>query len=136
VKRNTGTRITECSFEIRIHRTEYSTWAVRIHNPTRNHEPSNDPSEHSQYRQPTAEEKTTIQSLHALGVAPRFIVSTLLEQNPETAVTTREVYNEIAKAKRERLNGLTPIGALIMELGNDTWALDYSTDPSLVVLTL
>jgi FAR1 DNA-binding domain-containing protein len=100
VKRNTGTRMTECTFEIRIHRTEYDTWQVRIHNPTHNHEPSG-PSEHSQYRQPTIEERTTIQSLHASGVAPRFIVSTLLEQNPDTAVTSREVYNEIAKAKKK-----------------------------------
>jgi hypothetical protein len=101
VKRNTRTRMTECTFEIRIHRTEYGTWQVRIHNPTHNHEPSDDPSEHSQYRQPTIEERTTIQSLHASGLAPRFIVSTLLEQNPDTAVTTREVYNEIAKAKKK-----------------------------------
>jgi hypothetical protein len=76
------------------------------------------PSGHSQYRQ-----RTTIQSLHASGVAPRVIVSTLLEQNPGTVVTTREVYNEIARAKK-RLNGLTPIEALIMEL-----ALGYSTGP-------
>lgn len=129
VKRATGTRMTQCEFEVRIHRTEYGTWQVRIYHPTHNHEPSSNPSEHSQYRQPTAEEKTTIQSLHESGVAPRFIVSTLLERNLDTAVTTREVYNEIAKARKERLNGLTPIEALIMELTNDdTWALDYSTD--------
>jgi len=129
VKRSTGTRMTECAFEIRIHRTEYGTWKVRIHNPTHNHEPSSNLSEHSQYRRPTVEEKTAIQSLHASGVAPRFIVSTLLERNPDTAVTTREVYNEIAKARKERLNGLTPIEALIMELTNDdSWALNYSTD--------
>ena len=103
VRRETSTRMTECPFEIRIHRTESGTWQVKIHNPTHNHEPSSNPSEHSQYRQPTAEEKTTIQSLHSLGTTPRVIVSALLERNPDTTVTTREVYNEIAKAKKERL---------------------------------
>ena len=129
VKRRTGTRMTQCKFEVRIHRTEYGTWQVRIYHPTHNHEPSSSLSEHSQYRQPTTEEQTTIRSLHASGVAPRFIVSTLLEQDLDTAVTTREVYNEIAKAKEERMNGLTPIEALIMEPTNDdTWALSYGTD--------
>jgi hypothetical protein len=80
------------------------------------------PSEHSQFRQPTIEERTTIQSLHASVVAPRFIVSTLFERNQDTAVTIRKVYNKITD-KKERLSGLTLIEALIMEFTHWRWII-------------
>jgi hypothetical protein len=44
-------------------------------------------------------------------------------------VSTTEVYNEVARIKKLRLNGLTPIEALITELlDGDDWAVWYITD--------
>jgi len=54
VKRQTGTRMTECPYEVRVR-----TWMVQVKEPSHNHE---------------------IRSLHASGVAPRFIVASILEQ--------------------------------------------------------
>jgi len=109
VLRQTGTRMTECPFEIRILRTKSGTWRVHVQNGDHNHDASINDSEHSQYRRPTDTEVSAILSLHGSGVAPRKIVASLLEQNPRTLVTSREVYNTIAKAKKERLQDLSPI---------------------------
>ena len=129
VKRVTGTRMTECPFEVRLHRSEYSTWKVIVKDPFHNHEAS-EPSAFSQYRQPTEEQKAQVRSLHASGVSPRFIVASLLEEHPHSLVSLRDVYNEIARVKKERLGDLTPIEVLVMELRDDEmdWAFHYTTD--------
>jgi hypothetical protein len=131
VLRDTGTRMTECPFEIRILRTEWGTWKVQVHNGDHNHDASINDSEHSQYRRPADTEVSAIRSLHGSGVAPRNIVANLLEQNSHTLVTSREVYNVISKQRKERLQGLSPIEALIKEIDRDPedlWALEYTTD--------
>jgi hypothetical protein len=51
-------------------------------------------------------QKALIQSLTASGVVPRFVVAALLEKDPESLVSTIEVYNEVARIKKVRLNGL------------------------------
>lgn len=129
VKRQSGTRMTGCQFEIRLHRTEYSTWQVKVYNPDHNHPPSESAAQHAQYRRPNNEQKALIQSLTASGVAPRFVVAALLEKDPDSLVSTAEVYNEVARLKKIRLNGLTPMEALITELLDDEdWAIWYTTD--------
>jgi hypothetical protein len=74
----TGTRMTECPFEIRILRTECGTWKVQVHNGDHNHDASINDSEHSEYRRPTDVEVSAILSLHGSGVAPWNIVASLL----------------------------------------------------------
>jgi hypothetical protein len=100
--------MTECPFEIRILRTKWGTWKVQVQNRDHNHDASINDSEHSKYRKPKDTEVSAILSLHGSGVAPRNIVASLLEQNPHTLVTSREVYNIIAKAKKERPQGSQP----------------------------
>jgi hypothetical protein len=110
VLRQTSTRMTECPFEIRILRTKCGTWKVQVHNGDHNHEASIKDSEHSRYRRPTNTEVSAILSLHRSGAAPQNIVASLLQQNPHSLVTSREVYNVIAKAKKERLQDHSPTG--------------------------
>jgi hypothetical protein len=42
-----------------------------------------------------------------------------LEKDPDSLVSTAEVYNEVARLKKVRLNGLTPMEVLITELLDD-----------------
>jgi hypothetical protein len=119
--------MTECPFEVRLHRSEYGTWKVIVKDPLHNHEAS-EPSAFSQYRQPTEEQNAQVRSLHASGVSPRFIVASLLEEHPHSLVSLRDVYNEIAKTKKERFGDLTPIEVLVMELSDDEMeAFHYTT---------
>ena len=70
----------------------------------------------------------SIQALSASGVAPRVILDNLLEADPDTCVTTREILNYKAKLRDKRLAGKTPIECLVRELVEDEdWAFRYST---------
>jgi hypothetical protein len=93
VRRQTSTRMTGCQFEIRLCRTEYRTWRVAVYNPNHNHPLSESASQHAQYRRPSNAQKALIQSLTGSGIAPRFVVAAPLEKNPESLVSTQEVYN-------------------------------------------
>ena len=101
IKRQTGTRMTECPYEVRVLRTDYGTWTVQVKEPSHNHELV-EPSAFPYHRRPTEDQKTRIRSLHASGVAPRFIVASILEQTPESLISLRDVYNEIARGRKER----------------------------------
>jgi hypothetical protein len=61
----------------------------------------------------------------ASGVVPRFIVAAVLDQTPESLIPLWDAYNEIARARKERLGDLTPIEALVMD---EEWAVHYRTD--------
>ncbi len=70
------------------------------------------------------QELDKIKSLTQAGVAPRFILNTLLEADPDTLIITQEIHNYKAKIRKERLSGKTPIKVLIEELLEDeSWAL-------------
>ncbi|KAI9922826.1 hypothetical protein PsorP6_001310 [Peronosclerospora sorghi] len=43
-------------------------------------------------------------------------------------MSLRDVYNEVARIRKESLGSLSPIEALIIELKDDTWASHYTTD--------
>lgn len=128
-QRQTGTRMTECDFELRIHRVIVDdTFKLQVYRPNHNHPPSEDHRQHAQYRRPTKREMASIQALSASGVAPRVILDNLLEADPDTHVTTREILNYKTKLRDERLAGDTPIECLVRELVEDEdWALRYST---------
>ena len=61
----------------------------------------------------------SIKALSASGITPRFILDNLLETDPDTRVTTRDILNYQAKLRDERLASDTPIECLIRELVED-----------------
>jgi hypothetical protein len=127
VTRKTGTRMVECPFEARLKRMPSGAWQVNVVEASHNHNASH-PSAFSQFRQPNKEEQALIRSLHASGSAPRYILTALLERDPNCLISLRDIYNEAARVKRERLGPLSPIEALVTELEEDEWASFYSTD--------
>lgn len=126
--------MTECDFELRIHRVQTGGFKLQVYRPYHNHPASEDTRQHPQYRQPTNQELDKIKSLTQAGVAPRFILNTLLEADPDTLITTQEIHNYKAKIRKERLSGKTPIEVLVEELLEDeSWALRYHTEQNGVV---
>jgi len=61
----------------------------------------------------------SIQVLSASSVTPCFILDNLLEADPDTCVTIRDILNFKAKLRDERLAGDTLIKCLIRELVED-----------------
>lgn len=132
--RESSTRMTECDFELRIHRMQTGGFKLEVYRPYHNHPSSEDARQHSQYRQPTNQQQERIESLTKAGVAPRFILNELLEADHDTLITTQEIYNCKAKVRKERLSGKTPIEVLVEELlEDDGWALQYHTEENGVV---
>jgi hypothetical protein len=81
VKRSTGTRMVECPFEVRIYRTGYGTWEVRLPEMEAKQAHTCDaspPAAFSQYRKPTAAQVTRILSLHSNGIGDTNITSLFL----------------------------------------------------------
>ena len=129
VTRNTGSRMTECPFEVRLMRTSSGTWKVTVVDSNHNHQPSEDTRQHTAYRKPTKHENDRIDQLTQAGLAPKFIVSALHTENPQTLVGSKEVYNHKVKQKKQQLGDLTPVEALVDEfIKDDNWALRYTTD--------
>ena len=128
VRRHTSTRMIECPFDVRVQRMEVGTWKVHVVDSTHNHR-AVEPSALPQYRKPTESQKASIHSLHSSGVAPRYILAQILQRDSSSLITLRDIYNEIFRARKERLGDLTPIEALVAELDIDKdWAMHYITD--------
>ena len=129
VIRQTSTRMTECPFELRLHRVLSGGIRLEIYGSNHNHPASDNQRQHAQYRRTTAREATTIKSLSLVGVAPRYILNTILRKDPDTLLISQDIYNLNIKARKEQLAGRTPIEALIYELTTDqNWAVSYETN--------
>ena len=133
ITRKTSTRMTECPFRVRLPREskESGRWQLQAQDLTHNHRLSDTPAQHTTYRKPTETEKQHIQDLTRAGVAPKLIANYLHQQNLETHVACREVYNARAAIRKAQLQGLTPIEALIQDFQakSQEWSVSYTTDP-------
>jgi MULE transposase domain/FAR1 DNA-binding domain len=132
VTRKSTTRMTDCPFQLRLYRIdpESGRWRLEIFEENHNHPLSKTPSQHAVYRKPNEEETKKIRELAVAGVPPKKIVDLLLKDNPETLVAARDVYNTKTQLRKDQLQGLTPIEALIRDFQFDTenWASRYTTD--------
>ena len=129
VIRKSSSRMTECPFDLRLIRIDSASgrWRVQLAMSSHNHPLSDELSQHTKYRKPTAEDSRRIDELSTAGVPPRMIVSTLLVEGSRTALGSKEIYNRRVKQRTERLGGLTPIERLIRELEDDAaWAVSYT----------
>lgn len=62
------------------------------------------------------------------GVAPRQILTSLRQSNPNLKTISRSVYNASAKFPRESLQGRTMIQVLFEELGQGEFIYDIKRD--------
>ena len=118
--RNTTTRGCSCPFSIYAKELPNKAgWAIRHRQDQRfaihNHEPSSDPTAHPIHRQLTKEQKDTISSLYAAGVASKEI-KTYLRQNSTTLATQKDISNHIQQSRRDARKGESSMHALINQL--------------------
>jgi MULE transposase domain len=60
-------------------------------------------------------------------VPPKDIVAHLRDLDPNTLITSQEVKNQRFLHKRSKIGDITPIEALVEQLQQEKWALQYST---------
>ena len=112
--RRSASRKTDCPFKLTVTRSiDTSLWHVRVENSDHNHPASSNPSQHPCHRKLTDEEKSLIESLTHSHVPPKNILLNLLQQNPDTAVVSQDMWNERKRLRKERLNGKNPAEAVL-----------------------
>jgi hypothetical protein len=96
-----------------------TTWSLR-HRPgagfgKHNHEPRLNEAAHPQHRQLSSLDASKVQQFANAGVAPKEIRS-YLRMNSDTLATQQDIYNCIARGKRELAKGQSNMRALADEL--------------------
>jgi len=112
-ERLTGSRMTDCPFALTITRTAIG-WQVEVQDPTHNHGAFAHPAALPHYRQRTEETKKTIADISASSIAPSKILTSLLKK--DITISLRDIYNERQLNKKQLLDGLTPVQALLKAL--------------------
>lgn len=119
-QRSTTTRRIGCQFSVLGKESlDKATWRL-THRRGRefsqhNHEPSTSISAHPVHRQLSHADRLTVNNLANAGVAPKEIRS-YLRENSRSNATQQDIYNCIAKGKRELQKGQSTIHALSNEL--------------------
>jgi len=128
----TGTRRTDCPFKVKLmrHLGDGETWKVEVVNPEHNHDESWDPKVHTCHRKRDREDVlSNVKALSMAGQPARVVMTALLQEHPDTLLVSRDIYNQRAALRRERLGGLTPIEALIKALEEDNeWLFEVKID--------
>ena len=109
-KRKTGSRLTDCTFEI-ISGCKKGIWYVRKISGDHNHEIPDSLIGHSKYRKLDGESKIKVQSMYESNVEPKEILSTLKKESQINA-SIQEVYNALKGVKRDFLEGKSPLETL------------------------
>jgi len=63
-----------------------------------------------------------------LGCRPREILTGLKEKDPESAIISKDIYNLKSEIRKEKLQGRSPMEALLEELVKSESTYDYKTD--------
>ncbi|KAM6513523.1 hypothetical protein FALCPG4_18956 [Fusarium falciforme] len=133
-QRQTVSRRTGCLFSvIAMESLCKTTWSVR-HRPLEgsdqhNHEPSLSQLAHPTHRQLSSSDRSTVQQLANAGVAPKEIRS-YLRMNSDTLATQQDIYNCIARGKRDLTRGQSNMHALSDQLKSEGFWSQIRLDES------
>ncbi|KAJ5131918.1 hypothetical protein N7448_006076 [Penicillium atrosanguineum] len=101
-RRHKVSRKCGCSFQMYGKwTTKTTTWELKIKTPIHNHPADENMIAHPSARRLTAEQQRHIKHLNVIGVKPRDIMTFLKLENPSALLIPRDIYNELARLKRE-----------------------------------
>jgi hypothetical protein len=118
-QRQTTSKRTSCLYSVIARESKDGTWTLK-HRPdpqysVHNHDLSTDPLAHPAHRTVSASERAAISSYVDAGLAPKEIQS-LLRNTHQTSATRQDIYNQIAEARRQSYQGLSPTHAFVTGL--------------------
>ena len=76
-------------------------------------------------------DETQFESVIALtqdGARPHTVLSSLLQQDPDTAASSKSISNTKTKRRTEYLSGRSPIQVLFQSLQESVWKYSYEMD--------
>lgn len=123
--RKTSTRLTNCTWKGALVRKVINgvmvwEWVPPETDSHYGHDlsPANLPA-YPKTRTLTDLQKELVKSMTSSGIKSRDIRATLLEEYPELTATSKDIYNEKQRHRREELNGDRPVEAFMKHLAND-----------------
>ena len=137
-KRQTTILQNECPFgvSLRLNQTT-STWFLTVENVSHNHRPSPTSTHPVQRSNELSTIQADIQKHFKQGVPTRQILTSIRNENPDSYIIPRDIYNFRRKVHIESLAGRTPLQALLIELPkNGDWIFRYEVDDDNHVTTL
>jgi hypothetical protein len=126
-KRASSSRLINCPFELygRIHHD--AKWRFIVKHQYHNH-PATDVLAHPVHRRLSTEQFEEVTRLLQSGSKPKSILINMMNQNADAAVIPQTIYNAKQKRRTEILCGRTPMQALLQDLEESEWVMDYSLD--------
>lgn len=115
----------DCQMNLKAYASDDGMWAFSSRCMHHIREPTTDNSAHKSHRLMSVSERQDIANHAKVGTRPRNMLAALKEKNSLSKVILRDVYNEIAKSKREGLKGLNVAEALQEELQKTGNGQDY-----------
>jgi hypothetical protein len=126
-KRQRTSRQLDCPYSLYIRRKRKQGWVVTERNGSHNHIPSLHQSGHSIHRRFGEKEVELITELATGNCSFRRsqILRTVKAQHPDNLSTPKDFGNRIAKAKRNKLGGLTNTEAAVEKLRDLSWPYTF-----------
>ena len=103
-------------------------WQVEVGRGYHNHEATADMSGFPSARKFTDQARQVIRQMSKAGAAPKFILTTLRQQDPKINLTSKDISNAKARLRQEDLNGRTPLETQLDELQEKEVMHDYAKD--------
>jgi len=114
-RRNTSTTKTGCPFRVRA-TCNNSIWTTMITSADYNYNAivSLSALPHHQIGAITQEERLKVANMNQLGHSPTAILNALQQENPNSALVARDIYNLLYSLRLDELAGSTPVKWLLM----------------------
>ncbi len=136
-QRATSSRRNGCNFELSgVYQVKDNSWHIIVIELAHNHPPARNLSGHSIVRRLKPEERKTAVSLCESGIGPSQILNVLKNDFGNTLSTRKEIHNYLAFARKEFLNGLSPIQKLLELLENGSFIYSYETSDTGTIKSL
>ena len=126
-RRQTGSRLRGCLFELRARRRG-GKWLLLTHMGEHNHEPAADISGHAVACRLDQDQYDLVHSMTEAGCRPREILCALRSTDDSFRGTAKTVYNRRQAARLEALDGRTPLQALFDTLQSTNYYYRYEVD--------
>ena len=126
-KRETGSRLQGCPFELRGRRRG-EKWVLLTHMGEHNHQPAADISGHAAARRLKEDQHDLVRSMTEAGSRPREILCALRNADDSFRGIGKTIYNARQAAKLEQLDGRTPIQALFDTLQTANYYYRFQAD--------
>ena len=126
-RRQTSSRLKNCPFEIYGKKNVDGKWTFVMNCSNHNH-PASPPEAHPTHRRLDKNQFDTVIFMTQAGARLRTVLSSLPNQDPNTATSSKNISNAKMKRRTEYLAGRSPIQALLQSLEESEWESRYETD--------